>query len=184
MICRTREDKGLCFPSFYLSGQVLAVCDKAKYLGHIITDQLSDDDDLYRQRRMLYAQANMLRKKFYYCSNNVKINLFRAYCTPLYTAPLWVKYKQKSIQKLQVAYNDCMRLLLRVPRSSSASQMFVSVGVPTFSALLRNLIYRFMCRASESENYIIAVITDPIHSSTRFSSGLWHHWRTCLFIRS
>ena len=59
---------------------------------------------------MLYAQANMPRKKFYFCSKEVKINLFRAYCTPLYTAPLWVKYKQKSIQKLQVAYNSRFKI--------------------------------------------------------------------------
>ena len=146
MICRAREDKDLSFPSFYLSGQILTVCDKAKYLGHIITDQLSDDDDIYRQRRMLY---DMLKKKFYFCSNDVKINLFRAYCTPLYTAPLWVKYKQTSIQKLQVAYNDCMRTLLRKPRWSSASQLFCEVGVSTFHALLRNLTFKFICRLNE-----------------------------------
>ena len=60
MICRTRGDKDLSFPSFYLAGQALSVCSKAKYLGHVITDQMSDDDDLYRQRRILYAQASPL----------------------------------------------------------------------------------------------------------------------------
>ena len=33
---------------------------------------------MYRQRRMLYAQANMLVRKFHYCSDEVKVNLFRA----------------------------------------------------------------------------------------------------------
>lgn len=31
---------------------------KKQYLGHIINDEMSDDED--RQRRRLYAQANML----------------------------------------------------------------------------------------------------------------------------
>ena len=43
---------------------------------------------------------------------------------------------------LNVAYNDGMRLLLKMPRWSSASQMFVSVDVSTCPAVLRNLMYR------------------------------------------
>lgn len=32
----------------------------------IITDKLEGDADMYRQRRMLYVQANMLVRKFHY----------------------------------------------------------------------------------------------------------------------
>ncbi len=157
------------------------MCSEVTYLGHVIVNDLSDDRDIYRQRRKLYAQANMLSLKFSIRSVSVKISLFRAYCTPLYTAYLWCCNKQDSIRKLTVAYNDSMRLLLRAPRSSSASHMFVSVGVPTCSAVLCNLMYRFMCRASESENDIIAVLANPLRSSVRFSSRLWNHWQTCLY---
>ena len=130
MIVRSRGDRQSTFPDFYLSGTALSVCSEITYLGHIMSNDLSDDKDIYRQRRKLYAQANMLCRRFSMCSVPVKISLFRAYCTPLYTAHLWCRYKQGSIKKLTVAYNDSMRLLLRAPRSSSASQMFVSVGVP------------------------------------------------------
>ena len=184
MIIRSREDRQSTFPDFNLAGSTLNVCSEITYLGHIISNDLSDDKDIYRQRRKLYAQANMLCRKFSMCSVPVKISLFRSFCTPLYTAQLWCRYRQGSIRRLTVAYNDCMRLLLRAPRSSSASQMFVSVGVPTCSAVLRNLMYRFMCRASESVNDIIAVITDPTRSAVRFSSRLWNHWRTCLYVRN
>ena len=180
MICRTREDRDLNFPSFHLSGQVLTVCSSTKYLGHIINDDMSDDDDMYRQRRMLYMQANMLRKKFYSCSENVKTTLFRAYCTPLYTAPLWVKFKQASSKKLQVAYNDCMRILLGRPRCCSASEMFCGVGVVTFHALLRNLTYKFICRLNASKNRLIVVLTQPNFSSTRYGSSIWNHWYSIL----
>ena len=184
MIVRSREDRQSTFPEFYLAGTVLSSCSDITYLGHIISNDLSDDKDISRQRRKLYAQANMLCRKFSMCSATVKIALFRAYCTPLYTAHLWCRYKRGSIRSLTVAYNDSMRLLLRAPRSSSASHMFVSVGVPTCPAVLRNLMYRFMCRASESENDLIAVITNPIRSSVRFFSSLWNHWRTCLYVRN
>ena len=61
--------------------------------------------------------------------------------------------------------------------------MFVSVGVPTCPEVYRNLMYRFMCRTTESENVIITALTNPVYSSCRFSSELWKHWRTCLQIR-
>ncbi len=141
MLCRTKEDRDLTFPNFYLAGQMLNICTKTKYLGHFITDQLTDDEDINRQCRVLYAQANMLRRKFNTCSDHVKICLFRAYCTPLYTAPLWCKYKKASIHKLEVAYNDCMRILLKQPRWCSASELFCKVRVSSFQALLTHLMY-------------------------------------------
>lgn len=79
----------------------------------------------------------------------------------MYTAHLWHHCRRSSMQKLTVAYNDGMRLLLKVPRWGSASQLFVSVGVPTCSAVLRNLMYRCMCRFSDSVNSIISILTNP-----------------------
>ncbi len=104
-----------CGYDFYLSEHVISVCDKTKYLGHFITNQMTDDDDdddMYRQRRVLCAQADILVRKFHTRSDAVKVKLFRAYCTPLYSTRLWVKFKKASFQKLQVAYNDCMRILM------------------------------------------------------------------------
>lgn len=72
------------------------------------------------------------------CMNNVKIRLFKTYCKPLYTAPLWTMYKKAGMQRLQVAYNDCFRILLKRPRCSSASDLFCNAGVSTFKALLRD----------------------------------------------
>ena len=49
----------------------------------IIRD-LSDDEDMMRQRRYLYAQGNVLSRSFHMCSINVKNTLFRTFCTPMY----------------------------------------------------------------------------------------------------
>lgn len=53
MICRTKEDKYMAFPDFKPAGNVLNICSVVKYLGH----ELTDDEDIYRQCRMLYVQA-------------------------------------------------------------------------------------------------------------------------------
>ena len=80
-----------------------------------------------------------------------------------------------------MAYNDAIRLLLHVPRWHSASEIFVIAGVSTCDALLRQLMYNFMCRLDKSENKIIEAITSPMKSSYRFTSKLREHWRNCLY---
>ena len=45
---------------------------------------MSDDDDMMRQRRQLYAQGNVLSRRFHMCSLEVKNVLVRTFCTPLY----------------------------------------------------------------------------------------------------
>ena len=104
MIMKTKDDRKATFPSFHLANKVLSVVDRVRYLGHIIRDDLSDDDDIQRQYCKLYAQANMLCRKFHMCTNDVKIALFKAYCSPLYTAHLWCSYSAGKYKKLRVAY--------------------------------------------------------------------------------
>ncbi len=59
----------------------------------------------------------MLLHKFSMCPVNVKCSLFRAFYTPMYAAHLWCSYRESSMQRLIVAYNDAMRLWLQVPES-------------------------------------------------------------------
>ena len=82
--------------------------------------------------------------------------------------------------RLQVAYNDAMRILLKKPRGDSASQMFVTVGVRTFKALLRHLMFKFMQRLDVSANGIIVALSSPYVSSSRYTSNLRIHWLKCL----
>ncbi len=152
LIARTKDDIKCVYPTFSLAGEPLEVVKKVKYLGHVIRDDLCDDDDVQRQCGKLYGQANMLARKFHMCTPDVKISLFKTYCTTLYTAHLWCDFSESKMKKLQVAYNDALRIVLKIPRRSSASEMFVSNNVPTFNAVLRNCMYRFMCRLIGSKN--------------------------------
>ena len=126
-----------------------------KYLGHCINDELSDDDDMTRQRNKIYAQGNALIRKFYMCTENVKIALFKSYCTTLYTSTLWCKYRRESLRKLCVAYNNIFRKLTHQARDCSASQMFVSRQLPTCKMLIRRNVYGFMLNVQKSSNLIL-----------------------------
>ena len=49
------------------------------YLG-IIVSKTNCDNDLKRQMRKYYANANILLRKFSYCSPDVKCCMFKSYC--------------------------------------------------------------------------------------------------------
>ena len=63
-------------PWFFLAGMKIPIVTHCKYLVVIMSEHNSDND-LKRQMRKFYANANMLIRKFSKCSVNVKCYLFR-----------------------------------------------------------------------------------------------------------
>ena len=76
-----------------LNGVAIDKVYNCKYLEHCINDKLIDDDDMARQRKQIYAQGNALVRKFYMCTGNVRMSLFKSYCSSLYTSSLWCNYR-------------------------------------------------------------------------------------------
>ena len=74
--------KGCTIPNFKLNWIILHVVASYNYLGHYITDDLSDDEDINRQRKTLFVLGNIILRKFSMCSLGVKLTLFRTYCSP------------------------------------------------------------------------------------------------------
>ena len=99
----------LTFPKFTFDGDSLQYVKTFKYLGHIITDTFSDDDDIHREIRNMFIRTNIRTRRFSKCSADVKIILFRAYCMCLYDAGLWSRYKAGSFNKLLSCYNKCLK---------------------------------------------------------------------------
>ena len=91
-------------PTFRLNGNSIDVVQKFKYLGHFVSANMSDKEDIERQRKKLYAQGNSLIRKFHMCTLETKLDLFNTYCSAMYTAQLWTNYTKTSINKLYTAY--------------------------------------------------------------------------------
>ena len=66
MIYRSIILKLCIIPKFKLNGIILHVVASYKYLGHYITDYLSDDDDINRQRRTSFVQGNIILRKVHW----------------------------------------------------------------------------------------------------------------------
>ena len=91
-VCQAKCAENIYVHEMQLNGKYLKWTNKHKYLGVLISNDLKDAD-ICRQLRSLYIQGNILLK-FKRCSNEVKYQRFRSYCTNLYyCASLWCNYK-------------------------------------------------------------------------------------------
>ena len=144
LISRGKFLSGVTIPPFCIGGRCVPETDTVKYLGHFICNTMRDDTDTLRQRRRLYARANVLARKCYMCTDKVKITLFRTFCCNLYTCQLWWNFTQAAMRKINVAYNNAFRMIMQLPRYCSASNMFVMCNVPSCQAVMRNLVI-IMC---------------------------------------
>ena len=167
-------------PIFNLNGNSINVVENFKYLGHFISANLSDKEDIERQRKKLYAQGNSLIRKFHMCTLETKLVLFNTYCSSMYTAQLWSNYTQTSINKLYTAYHNILKSFIGVSKREYTSPICVNLNVKNCPAVIRNLVYRFMNRLHTSHNVIIKAICN---SSCFYKSQIWRHWRSLLYIR-
>ena len=126
-----------------------------RYLGCIITDTLTDNNDIQKTIRGIYARSNMLIRKFSNCSYHVKKFLFQTYCTNFYCTQLWWTYSQEALRKVRVEFNNSFRHLMGFDRYCSASAMFTQYHVDDFNTLRRKYIYRFNCRIQNCDNSLV-----------------------------
>ena len=164
MVFKPKSYKLSC-PLLYMDSQVLKYADNVKYLGFTFSSDQKDDNDIFRQFRMLYTKFNRLLGLFHHCSVDVKLALFRSCCVLyLFLLSLLMDTLQKksNYSKLRVAFNNFYRRILNIPLRSSVSTMYVVNNIDSLEVLVRKRIFGFMERLNNSYNTIIKCINDSI----------------------
>ena len=83
------------------------------------------------------------------------------------------------MKRLRIAYNNCLRRLLGIPKHNGASEMFVQLYIKSFGELMRNSIYSFMNRLQCSSNLILSSICK---STVPLNSKIWKWWHDVLIL--
>ena len=156
MVFKLKSYKLSC-PLLHMNSQVLKYADNGKYLGFTFNSDQKDDNDILRQLRMIYTKSIRLSRLFHHCSVDVKLALFRSYCTCFYCPFLWTHY---NYSKLRVAFNNVYRRILNLPSRSSASTMYVVNNIDSLGVLVRKRIFCSMERLNNSANTIIKCINN------------------------
>ena len=165
-------------PKVFLNVNLLRWVTKYKYLGTILTDDLSDDFNMLRQRGICYARCNNLIRNFSSCSLNVKVKLFKTFCCIMYCCQIWCQYKKDTVRKLQVRYDHAFRRIMKYDRTCSASGMFVANDVRNFNEIWRKSLYNFRQRVTQSNN----IIVKHVFHFTRATSKIWKNCDRILYI--
>ena len=133
-----------------IGGDKLNFVTTYTYLGHIIRDDLSDEADVKARARQLYAKSNMLRQRFHFCTAAVKNKLFTTFFNNIYMCALWVKCSKTIFHQFVVSYNNCFRIMHRLPMRCSASGMFATANVNSCNAVFRKGTYSLKTRTGVS----------------------------------
>ena len=143
----------------------------------------SDNDDIWRQTRSIYARGNAIVNKFQHCSNEVKIQLFKAYICNLYTSQLWCEYKASTMHLLKMSYNNVFRKFFGLNRRCSVSTELAQRSIKSFQNIIQNYIKSTYIRLYQSNNVLFSSMCK---SGIMLNSKLMRHWynvyNSCIWI--
>ena len=166
-------------PRVTLGNVQLGIVNTYRYLGHIMSDDLSDELDMKSKVRCLYARSNMLASKFRFCTNVVKNRLFTSFCSNVCLCWLWARFRQSVMHTFVVAFNNAFRIIHRLPMRCSASYMFAEAGVDNCTTRRRKCIYNLMCRIDSSSN---GIVHDIAMCDIHLTSALSNNWRNAVHL--
>ena len=127
--------------------------------------------------RKYYANANMLLRKFSYCSPDVECCMFKSYCSTMYCFSMWFDSTVTSMKELKIAYNNGLRRLLYLPKYNSASEMFVNLNILSFGEQFRKSGFSFRKIIINSDNSLVHGI---FNSASQLFSKVWAWWSDIL----
>ena len=154
----------------FLSGKELNKVSEIKYLGIIISDNLSLKSEIERCTNAFLMQFNGFYQKFKFIRTDINSFLFKTYTSSFYGCNLWFeeKYRDALYRKISVAYHKAVKKVAgRMPWDANHEACSI-VKVNLFSHLL----------AKRMLNYFFSLLGSPhaIISSLRyylmFSSGI------------
>ena len=128
----------LSCPGVRLDCNILKYISQTKYLGFMFNTNAQDDEDMLRQMRTLYIRSSKLLRTFHYCTTDVKLELFKSYCTSFYCGYLWTAYKKSTFHRLRVAFNNDTVVFSVSHADAAPVQCMLILALITLKQLLEN----------------------------------------------
>jgi hypothetical protein len=100
--------------TFYIGDSPIEYVESFAHLGHVITNQLLDNDDILKRRNDFVGQANNVLCFFSKLKSSVVYKLFRSYCMSLYGCDIWL-LSNTCVEDLCVSWRKSLRRVWRLP---------------------------------------------------------------------
>ena len=108
--------------------------------------------DINRQCKQMCKQGSII---IHHCrfhimrSVSVKVRLFTAFCSSVFSAQFWSHYRRCIMQKLMVAYHTVLKTPLGVSRYETSSHTCVVHRVPHCAILIRQRTYLYLALSAD-----------------------------------
>ena len=138
----------------------LPYCDSVVHLGHILTFNQDDKDDIIRVIKDMNCKANFIFCKSHEADPFIKCFLFKSYCLSLYDATL-LSLSSPSIRLIEVALNKLLQKVWNLSFKSHTGSVHCVAQIPTISNILYDCFCSFFSRAvSSSSSFVKSIFTD------------------------
>ena len=170
----------LYVPSVYLGQKKLKWVEEKDYLGVTLCKDAKDNTDIERQIKAIYRQGNSIIRRFYMCTDDVKVQLFITFCYSMYGIALWFDFSFSKLNSVGVAYNNIFRQFLKLNRRCSISLEYLNRNVNSFFVCLRKSINSLYSRLRNSNNTLIETIINSPYFV--YSSNMHSQWKRILYV--
>ena len=130
------KKKKLQFENINLNGDIFEVCTKFKYLGYVITSDLSDTEDVSTRLKSFYLKFFSIKRNFTGIRYDILQHLFKSFCMPNYGLNMWNIgniLNKKDYKAFHVAYSNCIKSIYDVSKFSSSHFIFNSCNMLMFN---------------------------------------------------
>ena len=157
-------------PHFLFSGQELHLSQSAKHLGHVLSYNLSDSEDI-QVKKDLVRKANCILYSSS-CSFLVKTKVLSSFCLSLYGSALWFS-SSPDLSSLETTFNNILRRIWSLPRMCHTGILHCVAKV---DSLFNIVLHRASKLSIIAMNYTSQVVREVFsQSSALISSSLGYN---------
>ena len=137
-----------------LNGSKLTWCDKVKYHGIWLTQNLDDSADIIAKKGQFYGSVNSMCGSFNHLPCDNLSELFDTFCTSYYGSQCW-SIRNTELTKLYGAYNNSVRRIWNLPFNSHKYIIHHLQGKGDFRRQLSVRFLKMLDTMNNSSNYIL-----------------------------
>ena len=143
-----------------------------KYLGFILSSNLSNVEDICRTRNKFYLDFNSLLRKFPFTNYRVKLFLFRHFCLQFYGSEMWFHNDKglTSLKHFSVGYHKAIKKILNLSYHESNHFACQEASLLTFDHYLNKISYTSARRLITKPCIFMYKVRDYLNVSSVFLS--------------
>jgi hypothetical protein len=110
-------------PDFFIGGSRIEFVKSWSHLGHTLSTDLDDSNDIVKRRSALVSQVNDVLCYFGNLGVLTKLNLLFAYCSSLYGSELW-DLQNTNIESLCISWCKALRRVWQLPNQTHCDLLY------------------------------------------------------------